>query len=291
MFKLLALLLLFITGCRNYDYKDSGLSTEQREQLQQRYDSILPWAIRCDGGVAKEGCSVGDTALFNGIACASGDEEACDAVRRSQGEDGKVWRAPSRVGVDTENSSSRDMALGFMLYLSKTKDRQAALKFQDYIESHKKLCEDATDNKCNLTPVIWGIMYHVWGHLGLVRSSSMEINSYGLEQVIEGQFAFTGPGYQLHLLAVEMFILKEVGYHNNTLVHVALKMASFQTNNPFFQYVAGDLEKATNLILQQAPIEQPLERSQWSFERDTKEEAWKDSMGHEFLSLIRLILR
>lgn len=295
MFKFIIIsisLIYLLVGCSNYDYKDKDESTLQRIELEERATSIEGWALRCEmGTVAKEDCGVGDASLFNGLACASGDSLACAASAASQGPNGQVWRAPSRVGVDTENSSSRDMVLGFLLQVLTTKNKDGALALQGYIEANGKLCTDADDNRCDMTPAIWGSMYHVWGTLGLVRSTSMEVNSYILPITLLTQVQVSPTGYQLHLMGVQLFLLKETGYHHNDLVKASEVLVERQPNNPFFQYINGNREGAAKLTLEQAPTSQPPQRTQWSFERDTAEEAYLDSMGHEFLMIIRLILQ
>src|SRR5262245_41908479 len=54
--------------------------------------------------------------LWAGLLCAAGERAQCDAIRASQTTDGRLWRSPSRVNVQTQNSSSRDMLLGFLHY-------------------------------------------------------------------------------------------------------------------------------------------------------------------------------
>lgn len=60
-----------------------------------KFDDVLP----DPADPLKGQCNDGDSVIFNGVLCASGDDRGCDAVRRSQAPDGEFWRSPRKVGV------------------------------------------------------------------------------------------------------------------------------------------------------------------------------------------------
>lgn len=282
---ILILMLLFGCGSKSRDTNEV-LSDVQRVELQQRMESIQPWAQYCDG-VSKDNCSVGDSTLFNGLACISGDEQACSAALRSQGPTGQVYRHPSRVMIDKEDSSSRDMVLGFLLTITHKRDKAAAKRFQAYFEETGKFCTDATDGRCNITEPMLGLMYHVWTFLDLKPSASMQLNRFILSSTLKASALTVPPGFQLHLVSVQAALLQETGQDAEYLTGTLI---SRQPENPWFQYLHGNYRLAAEQLLKKAPQLKPAERFQWSFERDTAEGAEKDSMGHEFLMLIRLLL-
>ena len=107
----------------------------QIEKLLTLDKLITAWAPTCEGGIACENDSDGDSMLWAGLLCSVGINSQCIAVKNSQSSDGQLWRAPSRVNVDKENSFSRDMLLGFLYYLVATKDINAANKFFIYVKN------------------------------------------------------------------------------------------------------------------------------------------------------------
>ena len=89
--------------------------------------------------------SQGDSTLHSGLACLVGPNSFCDAVNASQSADGRCWRNPCLVNNQTTNSFSRDMSLGVMAFLIKTKNALYGQKWVQYITKIRKLCPDATD--------------------------------------------------------------------------------------------------------------------------------------------------
>lgn len=88
------------------------------------------------------GPSTGDSTLFAGLLCASGDNAACDSVKRAQGPDGRWYRSPYQLhdpakaeGENAKTASfSRDAGFGVLLYLLKTHDLAAATRWKNYTE-------------------------------------------------------------------------------------------------------------------------------------------------------------
>lgn len=295
---LMSFFLLFACGTKS-DTSPSKPTTEgQKAALLEVRQSLESWTTYCEGSIQKRTCDVGDSMLWNGMACLTGDVIACDAVKRSQGADGRLWRSPQLVENDATNSSSRDMLLGFLAYLVATKDQEAAQKFLSYLEAHGKLCDNAEDNRCDLDypqhAGLWGTIAHVWSYIGLTRTATMSAAQVGDDFLIESQALFVPAGFQKHLVAVALLVRKETG-HWNTKSEASVKslLRGEGESNPLLQYLAGNWEEASTLTLEQAPSA-PVsveERTQWALERDTTQEAWKNSIGHDYLFMIRLLLR
>jgi len=95
-------------------------------------------------------------------------------------------------------------------------------------------------------------------------------------------------GYQCHLLSVKALICNLIStYSSNQTVSAIL--AKRDAGNPWFLWLDGQHEKAA-LTLLSMDI-QPGKGSQWSWERDSAEKAWHDSMGWDVIFLCRLLLK
>ena len=104
------------------------------DELRELRKNAWSWARRCQrmtptkfqGNECDEtngGSGVGDSVLFSAILYYSGESWAGESVKKSQGDDGRMWRAPQRVGKDSEPTFSRDHLLGAMLYMVTLKNR------------------------------------------------------------------------------------------------------------------------------------------------------------------------
>lgn len=281
-------LLSSILAC-GHSPKPTKAVESQTARLLETRTAIQAWAPSIT--VTEEG----DSVLFNGIQCL-GDSitfaQSCTDVKASQDATGRVWRAPARVNNDSKNSFSRDMALGFTAYLVATRDVEAASKWLSFIvASNYKLCPDADDSRCDFTPALWGTMGEAWTYLGLPLVDEMKAGMIGDDTTLYFQTDVSPAGYQLHLVAVHIYIRKAIGLNNDTISGVARKLVAKQPDNPFFQYLLGDEERATQLVLAQAPATKPEHAFQWSFQRATVDETWKNSYGQEYLFLIQLLLK
>ena len=120
-------------------------------------------------GSGPPGCEDGDMVLFAGLLCSVGESYACETVRRSQkldaGDDfGRWYRSPRRMetgndadqdgrtnenepeGTDLDGDGranegewhtfSYDMALGVMLYLVATSDKESGQRWWDWLHSY-----------------------------------------------------------------------------------------------------------------------------------------------------------
>jgi hypothetical protein len=125
------------------------------------------------GSASPQLCDDGDMTLFNGLLCAAGDQRGCAAVKASQDRDGRFWRSPRRLGMDSSNGSdvsfSEDQALGVMLYLLQSNDASAFDNWAIWVASHRpclvmkngtcdlpgwpRFCTDDSDNRCAMRPM------------------------------------------------------------------------------------------------------------------------------------------
>lgn len=262
-------------------------------RLRTLHKQTTMWSLRCGASVSKERCDVGDAALFNGLLCLSGDQLSCEAVRRSQGSDGRMWRSEIRVAADAVNSFSRDMAMGVLAYLVATKDVSLASRWMTWIESNNwRLCRESSDNRCDFSPGFWSLFRDVWQYLRLPLNQQMDtaILDDSLLALLQSQFA--PEGYELHLSAVNLLIRKSMGQKSTTLDALARALTTRQNLNPFFAYLSeGGTPRTQENLFQWCPDTAPYERTEWSFERTEGDLPWERSMGWECLMLMNFILR
>jgi len=315
MLKALSLFLL-LSSCGRVDSKDCilkgedcekrkkgdfvAVSEEQKIELSTMRSQVSSWVKKCAGGIACGETSggeddAGDSMLWGGLLCLSGDASQCSATFASQGKDGALFRNPA--GTRGGNDSSRDMLLGFLAALSKSPNQVAANRAYAYIKANGyKLCTNATDNRCSVNPTqhrsLWGTMQKVWTAVGLVPTSEMDNADLGDETLtaLQSQFAFEG--YALHLVAVEILVRKAVGASSKKLENAALDVSDREPGNPFFEYVArGKTERAAALTLSKCPRTLDHQRFQWAWQRTESEQAWKQSKGWDCLFMANLLLQ
>ncbi|MGK5094553.1 hypothetical protein WDW89_21390, partial [Deltaproteobacteria bacterium TL4] len=114
----------------------------------------------------------GDTVLFAGLLCLTGEEAGCRAVSDSQflGADpdkyGKWFRSPILKGDLSRTSFSKDQVSGVLFYFLATTNRNLAYtqakSWIDWIYRHgRQVC---ASSDCSLTPAIWQSFYWVLKH-------------------------------------------------------------------------------------------------------------------------------
>lgn len=291
-------ILLFAPGCAN-EGKVIEPEKSLLEQVIERETAIKKWAHYCGTTAAKHidsnkpaeipGCDTGDATLFNGLLCRSGDMKACTAVAKAQSDTGQWFRSEFYVDKHLGDSFSRDMAKGVLLYLIKTKDTVRAEKWLKFIDKNG-LCKDDSDGRCTIVPAFWGLIKVVWEYIGLEPNTKMILGNFGDDTALVASARLTPPGFGLHLEAVNLDIRSYIGTNDTLNGVVAEIMHSRQPDNPYFRWLyEGNSDEVLRSVLGKCSNAQPHRRTQWSWERDTAERAWEDSMGHECLFMFNLI--
>lgn len=280
---LLAVLFLcapVLRGCGGSS--SNAVPDTRREEIRALASSIRSWASVCKGEASKGGCDQGDNTLWNGLLCASGEAWACDAVRKMQEPEGWVRRSGSRVGDTTElNPTSRDMTLGFALYVQQTGDRAAAERLLAYVKRTGRLAPRC-DHRCVPSPLVLNSL-RVAGGIGEGRV---------VDHLFVQQNAKAAPaGYPRHLAMVQIWIRKRAGWGGPLLEDGAKHLVKQEPENAFFRFVAGDREAAAERWLKYAPRIKPSATTQHSFERTDSSEAWRKSYGWEFVMLANLLTK
>ncbi|TIX16344.1 MAG: hypothetical protein E5V46_02955 [Mesorhizobium sp.] len=105
---------------------------------------------------AREFCDDGDAIIENALLCYVGDQRGCETVKTSQSANGRWWRSPRKAILQPgeplllekgETTFSNDHALGVMLYLSITQDRNAFNRWIQWINSN-----DRCRTFCGISP-------------------------------------------------------------------------------------------------------------------------------------------
>ncbi|MFZ9519244.1 MAG: hypothetical protein ACO3A4_02095 [Silvanigrellaceae bacterium] len=288
-------------GCKVRPHEIGSLGFEtagfanpgQFNQLLVRRDRIGSWVLRCGRSVAKERCDVGESALFNGLLCLSGDELSCEALRRSQGADGRVWRAEYRLPSDAVNSFSREMALGVLAYLVATKDVEFAIRWMSWIEKNEdRFCRESTDDRCEFNMGLWMLFHDVWQYLGLAPNQKMKsaVVEDSVLTLVLAQFLPTG--VEMHVAGVNAQIRRSMGQKSSALASISRTLNMRQPKNPFFAYLfLGARPEVIDKTLAWCPVSRPSSRTEWSFERHLEYAPWQQSMGWECIMLMNFLIR
>lgn len=246
----------------------------------------VPTKLRADGSADN-----GDGLLWAGILCSADQAKfasSCQYVADSQGSDGRMWRSPTRVDKEDKNTFSRDMAMGLLLAVQATGDVVMLQRWVDYVTENELACPVADDNRCQMTTNIWSLAkiaapeVDLGGHI-LLTPKQLLIVLYGAASTSDG-------GFPLHLIAQQLILLKRAG-EGNALIwrKTAELLHDREPSNALFAYLAGKSERASVLIMEQLPTDRPIGASQWSFERVGTQQAWKHSMGWEYIWLHALM--
>lgn len=222
----------------------------------------------------------GDSMLWAGLMVAVGDRRPIPGIKMCQSPDGRLWRSPNRVNNQPENSFSRDMSLGFILYFQATQDHEMADKWIAYIRKTKSLfpASESSDTRHIVTPSLWWLM----SYAGMKVPAAYRWTRFLFRPYNRLELMFTPAGYQTHLKAVSALILaKHDGKLDTSFGRALVKK---DKRNPFFIWLSGDFQLAQLLTtyLEARKTQHQGDGSQWAWERDSSEDAWKDSMGWDF---------
>jgi hypothetical protein len=151
-------------------------------------------------------CDVGDSVSTTGAVLLLGGIGDFSVIDRSIEADGRPWRHPSYVKRDTNNSFSRDAFIGAMEATFASKKFAPLKRLQGYISRTGKLCPDATDNKCDLTPSVKTLLKYVTGQkVGVVER---ELD----ENTILAEVHTVPPGYRAYLTARKLRLIHITGH-------------------------------------------------------------------------------
>jgi hypothetical protein len=265
-------------------------------------------------------CDDGDMTLFNGLLCAAGESSGCDAVARAQGNDGRWWRSPRRIGWEApahDVSFSPDQALGVLLYSVQAGDKARFSRWLSWIETNRpclveiantcvkygwlRFCRDDADKRCTLRPadcvrieqvarklgVDGALCRRVMQELGIDESVLLPLGDFILAAA-----AVNDPGFPQHLVGVDILLARRLQVDVDKINQAAAILFGRTGDNPFFQYLsAGPTPTVTSAALSvcPAPDRASTNRFQWTWERVPKLDSWAESMYWECIFLGRLL--
>jgi hypothetical protein len=286
-------LILFVMSCGSS--KDKDHAPVVSDPLKELYAKISGWVKPCEFEGVEYPCErSGDSTnedhvtMWSGLSCLASNK-FCEVPALAQSDEGKVWRSPSQINIKNHNSSSRDMFLGFLAAMTKTKNHDALWRAYQYIRAHdNKLCEDADDNRCDMRPeqyrAIWGSLSLAFKEAGLKTTPTIDDAAQGDDLVLWGQAKASPIGYQLHLVAVQLHIRKYVKKWSKVLQETAEILAKKDSDNAYFEWLAyGPTYKAIKIVLERCSKEPGVSRDDWIWS------ASSDSMGYDCLFMIDLL--
>lgn len=264
----------------------------------------------------------GDMALFGGLLCTAKIEEGCTLLRRSQSSTGQWWRSPDRINdwLD-DNQFSADQFNGAVAYLLAENDKKqaqaAARRYLRFIKTRKQTFPDLytgfmtgyrsclmdSEYTCALAGGHWNWL----NVLARLHDVGAEIppeerdpaKKYGFTyESLPYEAAFNLPGFRLHLVGVQIWLLRAAGHSSVVLDRSAAILAARQPSNPFFLFLHLGKDESVSKELVSKCSEPPEAgvMMEWAWERDQGEkrycaagdkESWKCSMQWDCLFLIR----
>ena len=230
--------------------------------------------------------SQGDCVLFNALLTFAGVPEAFGYTPLCIALDGRPVRSPDLVDLPPETDGfSKDMLLGVLLWTLVTRNPAPLERLIGYVNKTGCLCPSASDRRCTLTPQMTYLTNQVAKAVGCDSRLKSDWMPGWLFFSLEAVSALVTPlGYQCHLISVKSLIVRLLGKESQLVPDI---LARRDSGNPWFLYLAGDKDRAALTLLSMNV--QPGRGHQWAWERDSKEKAWKDSMGHDIVFLCELL--
>jgi hypothetical protein len=280
--KFIALILLASCGSKDSYDPPNNHKVEVTEAVNTlktliRFDSV-------DGFVSEYSNrekDTGDSTLRNGQLCFAGFSEYCQFVKNAIAEDGKIFRAPSRVGSDEDNAASRDQLTGVIMYLVKTHDTTTATKVMNYIQDHDGyMCEG--DTRCKVSNIgiggMWGLLRITWNHLGLKPTPMMIVSNVGDETTLLVESKSTPLNYRSYLIALQILVYIHCDKYTTKLSDAAENLYKRDNKNPLYGFITSN-ENGVKNFLKLYPRTVGI-RDSWSIQNDmSKYDTSKDNIG------------
>ncbi len=234
---------------------------------------------------------LGNENLFAGLLCASGEKDFCKAIYDNITPNGDFCRNEFKVTpmgcTDLEGSFSTDEALGVLLFIVSNKDQALAIRFWDYIKRNNyKFCTKANDDKCYIYPHLYGLMCKTWKYVKLVPSKEMIVGSALEGSILRVSASKVEVSYRTHLLMVHFYLTRLTNNWSKEIQTSANILLNRQPNNMFMQYLAtGTFDRG---LFFERYSQRTAKMSQWHQQRSDSEQAWKQSVGYDFLFLKNL---
>jgi hypothetical protein len=292
--------------------------------LKERRDLVSSWVSECKTA-GRQGeisdfhneCLQKDTLSWAGYTCFAStlaqdntnSFKRCLDVKNSQGLDGRWWRGPGKTNKEEADSFSRDMSLGLASWLLATPQngKESFLKWLHWIEYSGKgrMCLKASDSRCDIKGNQKNVFKALLNEYRIHESSAKDYKivkkfneGYSLN-LFSTETDFTPVGYQLHLKAIEILILKRLQFlDNDNYLSIANKIYEKDPLNPFYEYLyRGINPRLVDRVFLMCPSSRNLLKSvrhryggDWIWQRDMRERSWEIANGHDCIFLMNLMI-
>jgi hypothetical protein len=205
------ILSLLLLSCGQLDVKKPAVNSPE---LQEQIERMTPLLLWCEGAPAfprknnitgQPNCDVGDSVSTGGAVYSLGGIGDVAAIERAMEPNGRLWRHASYVRRDTSNSLSRDAEIGFYEAMEASKNFTLLRRHLRYTKSIGKLCPDATDNRCDITPGVAILARYVLGESVSMIERSQDASTI----LVEAHTA--PPTYRAYLIARKLRLVYITG--------------------------------------------------------------------------------
>ena len=219
---------------------------------------------------AYNGCHQPNPGLYHGALCFANEQWACDVIHNFLTET-TLLKDLIHPDANHGGSGSRDELIGHLLYIAKTHDKNHANKLIDMIQHNaNRVCTDATDNRCDVTPTMYGLMRIVWNHIGLTPTKNMLISNIGDDHTLLIEASTAPIGYQLHLIALQLLIRQHTNTWSTTMDATSKELLNRMPNNLLIRYINGlDVSKELDTAISDQNANPPKVIRNWPWARET----------------------
>lgn len=269
--------------------------------MRQRVLEIERWAPRRTIGETQipyvtEQKGDGDSCLWGGLLACVGHKTGTATVKFSYS-GGRFWRSPNRVNQDSENSFSRDQLMGLLAYASNDYNfySEYIVPYMQWLQHNKwKMC-DSTDGRGSLRGTTKAMLYRLNKFYGTGVMPKRWVFWTWTDNFIRYINAHINKaGYRLHLIALSIFIDTHLkGKAPSKLQRATIhQLVKRQPANPFYRWLhegctPTTLETVDNFI---SVYEPKGDKSTWTLQVDVFNNEWEDSMGWEWIFLLKVFL-
>jgi hypothetical protein len=271
---LIAILSLFFGGCGPKKQVAKNMSSEEKmaalEQKALLYTQLISQVQGPSGFIESEAC---DSLLFSSLAATAGVPIGITAAEVSPG---RWLRRPASLPECFANglsrsTISRDQLLGVLWWAYRYKQVGVLERLWTYGQARDWFMGDdnASGTHTLLTPIV-PLLSRLRNNL-----NGKNLDSFWSSLPLASEGDQTKTGFESHLQVLQLLLDKKFrnGYSPLTL-SVINKQSQRQPNNPLFQYAAGNVSGAVDLLLNESvwPADRLPESSDrfspWVLERD-----------------------
>lgn len=287
---------MLFTACACGRSKSSVLPDVSSEALEREIARIapqLPWACGLPVEAGRSDCS-GDGVSMGGWVGLVGDlwqwANPMTPFEAATSDDGRPWRASDRVDRQRGDSFSRDGLLGHVEAATATGERALLGRVWAYVQRTGKLCPDASDNRCDVTPSV-----------SILVRDALGLNVAGVERaadfpVVNAEAVSAPAGYRASLVARKVHLKVRQGRLTAEYAHASRVLLKRFPKNLWYRLVERMANKGSNEDF--SAIGQELVTCMERWEQPGKEWAWHTgteacgpAQGHELVAVARLLVR